>query len=263
EQVINPRSNNNTHIEKPNTSYNPITKSLKSFGEIAKGLWGAADERRKHALDSPYDFANYMTIGILDATWAGAKAKASKKYDSVYDFANWITIGTVDTFSGVLNPDELFSAEHWMDSLGAAAIVTGGIKMADKVAPGIVSVKDDIARVYDDLFKKKTMGAINLSRSQQKHINKLDNLIKNHLKETDFSGALRDLQGNPVPKPGGGYWNHLGEMQDTLTGLQRVQKGLKGSLKNPNLDSATRQFLQDSLDNATHYIQKNNDLGIK
>ena len=45
-----------------------------------------------------------------------------------------------------------------MDSLGAAAIVTGGIKMADKVAPGIVSVKDDIARVYDDLFKKKTMG---------------------------------------------------------------------------------------------------------
>lgn len=62
--------------------------------------------------------------------------------------------------SGVLNPDELFSAEHWMDSLGAAAIVTGGIKMADKVAPGIVSVKDDITRVYDDLFKKKTMGTI-------------------------------------------------------------------------------------------------------
>ena len=46
-----------------------------------------------------------------------------------------------------------------MDSLGAAAIVTGGIKMADKVAPGVVSVKDDIARVYDDLFKKETMGA--------------------------------------------------------------------------------------------------------
>ncbi|MCG8688163.1 MAG: hypothetical protein MI892_25025 [Desulfobacterales bacterium] len=47
-----------------------------------------------------------------------------------------------------------------MDSLGAAAIVTGGIKMADKVAPGIVSVKDDITKVYDDLFKKKTMGPI-------------------------------------------------------------------------------------------------------
>ncbi|MCG8516061.1 MAG: RHS repeat-associated core domain-containing protein [Halanaerobiales bacterium] len=66
EQVINPRSNNNTHIERPNTSYNPITKSLKSFGEIAKGFWSAADERRKRAFDSPYDFANYMTMGILD-----------------------------------------------------------------------------------------------------------------------------------------------------------------------------------------------------
>lgn len=119
-------------------------------------MWGATDERRKHALDSPYDFANYMTIGILDATWAGAKAKASKRYDSVYDFANWITLGTVDTFSGALNPDEVFSAEHLMDSLAAAAIVTGGIKMADKVAPGIVSVKDDITKVYDDLFKKRT-----------------------------------------------------------------------------------------------------------
>ena len=108
-----------------------------------------------------------MTIGILDATWAGAKA--SKRYDSVYDFANWITIATLDTFSGALNPDEVFSAEHLMDSLGVAATVTGGIKMADKVAPGIVSVKDDIARVYDDLCKKKTMGT-------GKTANKIDNL---------------------------------------------------------------------------------------
>lgn len=35
----------------------------------------------------------------------------------------------------------------------------------------------------------------------------------------DFSGMLRDVKGNPVPKPGGGFWGNLGEMKYYLTGL--------------------------------------------
>ncbi|MBM7615103.1 RHS repeat-associated core domain-containing protein [Alkaliphilus hydrothermalis] len=138
-----------------------------------------------------------------------------------------------------------------IDLIGLLPVV-GALKYTDE-ASVILKNSDETATAL--------RGTVNLSRSQQKHIDKLDNLIKDHLKETDFSGALRDLQGNPVSKPGGGYWDHLGEMQDTLTGLQRVQKGLEGSLN--NLDSATRQFLQESLDSASQYIQRINDLGIK
>ena len=83
------------------------------------------------------------------------------------------------------------------------------------------------------------------------------------MKESDFSGALRDIKGNPVPKPGGGYWDHLGEMRDTLAGLKKVQNGLEGSLKNPNLNSATKKYLQDSLNKTNSYIKRINTLGIK
>nr|WP_156424116.1 polymorphic toxin type 28 domain-containing protein [Aneurinibacillus sp. XH2] len=84
----------------------------------------------------------------------------------------------------------------------------------------------------------------------------LDNIINKHLTDKDFSGALRDLQDNPVPKPGGGYWNHLQEMKDSYKGLIRIRKGLEGSLKNPNLNDATRKVLQEGLDKANKNIKK-------
>lgn len=40
------------------------------------------------------------------------------------------------------------------------------------------------------------------------------------MKLSDFSGTLRDLQGNPVPNGNGGYFNHLGEMRDSYKALQ-------------------------------------------
>lgn len=37
------------------------------------------------------------------------------------------------------------------------------------------------------------------------------------------------MTGNPVPKPGGGYWDHAGEMQNSLTGLRRAVNTLEGA----------------------------------
>ncbi|MCT6942579.1 MAG: polymorphic toxin type 28 domain-containing protein [Metasolibacillus sp.] len=85
-------------------------------------------------------------------------------------------------------------------------------------------------------------------------------MVNKHLTDKDFSGTLRDLQGNPVPKPGGGYWNHLQEMQDSYKGLVKIRKGLEGSVKNPNLDAETRKVLQDGLDKANKNIKKIEDL---
>ncbi|MFD2131023.1 polymorphic toxin type 28 domain-containing protein [Pseudogracilibacillus auburnensis] len=81
-----------------------------------------------------------------------------------------------------------------------------------------------------------------------------------HLTEKDFSGTLRDLQGNPVPKPGGGYWNHLQEMKDSYKGLNKIKRGLEGSLKKPNLNKFERKLLKDGLDKANNNIKKIEDL---
>lgn len=68
-----------------------------------------------------------------------------------------------------------------------------------------------------------------MSRSQQKAIE---------------SVALGDLQGNPIAKPNGGYWNHVQEVQDAYTGLIRAEKTLAGSLQNPDLAPDARAFIQ-------------------
>lgn len=100
----------------------------------------------------------------------------------------------------------------------------------------------------------------NLSRAQKRNLETLDNIVEGHLKESDFSGTLRDLQGKPVPKPGGGYWNHLKEMKDSYKGLNKIKKGLEGSLKNPNLNETERKILQEALDKVNSYNKKIEDL---
>ncbi len=82
----------------------------------------------------------------------------------------------------------------------------------------------------------------------------MDNTINDHLTEGDFSGTLRDLQGNPVPNGKGGYFDHLGEMQDSYKSLQKIKKALEGSLRNPNLSDVDRALLQEGLDKANYYI---------
>ncbi|NRS52065.1 hypothetical protein HP401_29010 [Brevibacillus sp. HB2.2] len=85
-------------------------------------------------------------------------------------------------------------------------------------------------------------------------------MVDNHLTDMDFSGTLRDLQGDPVPKPGGGYWNHLQEMKDSYKGLRKIKRGLEGSLQNPNLPQDTRKVLETALDKASVNLKKIEDL---
>ena len=56
----------------------PVVKSLNSFKEIGKDFKSGLDKRADKALDSPYDFANYLTLGAVDGIWSGAKGRADK-----------------------------------------------------------------------------------------------------------------------------------------------------------------------------------------
>ena len=102
--------------------------------------------------------------------------------------------------------------------------------------------------------------ASQLTRAQTRNTNTLKNIVENNLTDGDFSGALEDLQGNPIPKPGGGYWDHLTEMKQSYTALKNIKNGLEGTLQNPNLIPEVRTFLQDRLQMANTYIQKIQDL---
>ena len=64
-----------------------------------------------------------------------------------------------------------------------------------------------------------------LTNAQKSRLNALENIIEHNLKESDFSGTLRDLQGNPVPNPKGGYYDHLTEMKQSYNALNKIKRG--------------------------------------
>ncbi|EJQ7645768.1 hemagglutinin repeat-containing protein [Escherichia coli] len=76
-----------------------------------------------------------------------------------------------------------------------------------------------------------------LNQKQESAIKKIDNTIKNALKDHDIIGTLKDMDGKPVPKENGGYWAHMQEMQNTLRGLRNHADTLK-NVNNPEAQAA-------------------------
>ena len=112
-----------------------------------------------------------------------------------------------------------------------------------------------VGQMYDFGTEENT-----LTNAQKSRLNTLANTINDHLKESDFSGTLRDLQGDPVPNGIGGYYNHLFEMKNSYRSLQKIRRALEGSLKNPTLSLIDRTLLQDGLNNTIFYINRIEEL---
>jgi hypothetical protein len=63
-----------------------------------------------------------------------------------------------------------------------------------------------------------------LTRAQKRNTDTLKNVIKNNLTPGDFSGTLADLKGTPIPKPGGGFWDHATEMRQSVHCVAECEK---------------------------------------
>lgn len=83
-----------------------------------------------------------------------------------------------------------------------------------------ISSADDLS----DAAKSK------ITTSQRATLNQQERTYS-HLTEMDLKGAQRDLDGNPVPKPGGGYYDHAQEVSDAYRGLVDMKKVGKGFLE--------------------------------
>jgi len=68
-----------------------------------------------------------------------------------------------------------------------------------------------------------------LTQAEQRAVRKIDNTIRDHLKPHDYTGTLRDMVGNPVPRPRGGFYKHAEEMNDSLRGLRKHAETLKNA----------------------------------
>ncbi|MEI3613629.1 polymorphic toxin type 28 domain-containing protein [Pseudogracilibacillus sp. SO30301A] len=98
-----------------------------------------------------------------------------------------------------------------------------------------------------------------ISTSQRASLNQQDRTYL-HLTEMDLKGAQRDLDGNPVPKPGGGYYDHAQEVSDAYRSLSDLKKSWEGVLKNPNLDAELRQLYTSKLTEVNVTMKKVDDM---
>lgn len=58
----------------------------------------------------------------------------------------------------------------------------------------------------------------------------MNNAVRDHLTPSDLEGAWRDAHGNPVPRSGGGYYDHLGEVLDARDSLVKSAEVFKSAL---------------------------------
>ncbi|WP_205604337.1 hypothetical protein [Clostridium argentinense] len=128
-------------------NHSPIIKSFNSLKEIGCDIWRGFENRGEKALDSPYDFVNWVAIGIpgaIKATLQSNAERSEKAFNSVYDFTNWLSFGTADMVKGAVNPEDPFSKEHWLNSFGVVSTILGVRKAT--ISKGKTSMLDDIPR---------------------------------------------------------------------------------------------------------------------
>jgi RHS repeat-associated protein len=137
--------------------------------------------------------------------WASFADWLRSALSSVGQFTDWI--------GSNVTPFGMASIVPTMMGLGALRTISGaGIRafITDESGGGFVSSNS-------------------LTQSEQSAINRVINTMRDHLSDSDLTGAISDMVGNPVPKRGGGYYDHAREVNQALNGLRNQIRRLEGS----------------------------------
>jgi hypothetical protein len=89
-----------------------------------------------------------------------------------------------------------------------------------------------------------------LTNAQRNTLLRIENIIKDHAKEMDFIGTIKEVKGEYIPNGRGGVFDHREEMANAAQGLSKNIRSLEGSLTNPNLNPSVRSSLEEALSEA-------------
>ncbi|MGE6203854.1 hypothetical protein [Guptibacillus hwajinpoensis] len=81
--------------------------------------------------------------------------RSDKAMDSPYDFVNYLTSGGADLVKGAVNPEDDFSKEHWLSSFGLASMVAGAKVSVPKT--GTIKMNSVKHTLHPDV-KRKLIG---------------------------------------------------------------------------------------------------------
>ncbi|WP_082561470.1 hemagglutinin repeat-containing protein [Pseudomonas sp. Root569] len=220
--------------------------ALNGIVDIVKLSQKLPAEQFQAAMLSVQAMMGPMKLVVSVVAHAAAEAAMGDQYrefkeSKAIELAAKLTDRTVDTMrefhaeakadpDNLLHGDEYVVATEFLMDAVLGEVKSLGVKAGSKVfANGAKGAGDTLAT---------------LSQGQKRAVGKIDNIL-NNFKDSDITGTLKDMAGNPVPKPGGGYWDHLKEMNDTLRGLRNHADTLKG-VNEPSAQAA-RQRAVDTI----------------
>ena len=218
------------------------------------GRWLSEDPIGFEAGDA--NLYRYVENGPVKATDPSGTIKQENN-DTGFEFWN---LGTYPVIRQVINyytgndnaNDKSKELEAVRQSLNKEKKLTAGDILTRSGKPASVALQKARSQVkqlgrdtFFDLAEESAIFGFGRFVSKAETIAKLKirNIEKNHLKPRDYIGTLRDMIGNPVPKPGGGFWDHVSEMNNTLRGLRKHAKTLEGT-KDPAGIAARERALE-------------------
>lgn len=243
-QTLNSLGMSNVHYEKAikeksfGDHVNELGMEFKAFGvgvqAAAAEMWDSAKDTANALIEEPVETGKQMaynaTIGtaeeIVKTTIWGAKMA--------------LDIGdTREKFGEEVQAEqELINEMGTSTYLGQqAAMIFGGFalkRLGVKDTPNLKKDSGgdggkggagtgDLNRVISSIDDLSDSSKSMITTSQRATLNQQERTYS-HLTAMDLKGAQRDLDGNPVPKPGGGYYDHAQEVSDAYRGLVDLKK---------------------------------------
>ncbi|CAM3416393.1 MULTISPECIES: polymorphic toxin type 28 domain-containing protein [Paenibacillus] len=275
-QTLNSLGMSNVHYEKAikeksfGDHVNELGMEFKAFGvgvqAAAAEMWDSAKDTANALIEEPVETGKQMaynaTIGtaeeIVKTTIWGAKMA--------------LDIGdTREKFGEEIQAEqELINEMGTSTYLGQqAAMIFGGFalkRLGVKDTPNLKKDSGgdggkggagtgDLNRVISSIDDLSDSSKSMITTSQRATVYQQERTYS-HLTAMDLKGAQRDLDGNPVPKPGGGYYDHAQEVSDAYCGLVDLKKSWEGMLKNPNSDTELRQLYTSKLNEVNNTMKK-------
>ncbi|SHL17811.1 RHS repeat-associated core domain-containing protein [Desulfatibacillum alkenivorans DSM 16219] len=209
-----------------------------STGPNSDGYWG----------DSPAPNSNEASYqpNSSDAGWQPNRSMAEARD---YDYYR-------NGYQGVCDP----TVE---DAVCVVADVTTIVDILDGPQPDVAIVGQVLKNIVKTKAKKKAKKGflkgllskikgifskgVKLTDAQAKRMKKIQEINHNFTVRKTLSGEMLDA-------------NHAKKISQAIDGLTKHKNALENSLKNPNLNSATRKAIQDSIDTANDIIGRGRSL---
>jgi len=215
-----------------------------------------------------YAYANGNPVSYLDPfglgaqeeptagywTGVGIKATAGWAYDQVYGVGAQLSsvlfsaLGTgLDMLGqGYLNDPGLGrDLRKWADYYWENQTPAANAGWYDPSQPGYQAAS--LLAIF--LTRNPEAGATRgLTQGEASAVNKIDNILTENLKpgpKGDISAAISDMVGNPIPKPGGGTYDHVQDLGNILRGLRNNADALKNATDPAGV--AARQQAQQAI----------------